>query len=65
MNLDRLSRAQRRAIRYAWTDRDGTVRVDTTVCTPQTRKALERRGLVEEWSYALTELGKSVFEGMQ
>jgi hypothetical protein len=58
----RLSKAQRQAVRLAWTDTDGALRVDSTVCAPQTRKALERRGIVEEWSYVLTDLGRSLFE---
>ena len=58
----RLGKAQRRAIYYAWTDRDQVLRLDTTMCTPRMRRSLERKGITAEWSYALTDLGRQVFE---
>jgi hypothetical protein len=59
--FDALSRAQQMAIHHAWTDRDGSLRVDSSVCRINTRNALERLGIVQVGSYALTDLGRLLF----
>jgi hypothetical protein len=60
----RLTKAMRNAIHHAWTDSEGNLRCDISVCGARTRKALERRGLVHEWSYALTSKGADLFAAL-
>jgi hypothetical protein len=57
----KLSDAQRRAIHHAWTDRDGCLRLESSVCRWQTRAALEKLGVVHTHSYRMTDFGRLLF----
>jgi hypothetical protein len=57
----KLTPAQRRAVHHAWTDRDGTLRLESSVCRWNTRAALETLGVVHPYSYRMTDFGRLLF----
>lgn len=58
-----LSPAMVNALRTAFTDRDGVLRLDRAI-PEQTRRALERRGFVIVGSFALTDVGRTCWENL-
>lgn len=49
------------AMESAWTDREGVMRVDHTCVRMRTLRALQRRGLVQDYSHVLTDAGRQWF----